>query len=224
MDKIVTLPVFNVVSVSPGELFSIDNAHGDRGLAETLMTLEAEWETISYLLMRHTSLSCMKKTSWMNAFGVHFEQIWGIACSSVHICPSSSLLQTSLSLLPFFPLMFFICTSLSPPPSDTESLMCPCCVEELFWASSPLAGCVWVLPLDKTQKPGANPAVQPKRPTKSPSTMTQLRATSLNHINQLWCEIEMRVGGKVRKEDGGKERKWEMRKGCRKSKYGVWLE
>lgn len=42
MDKIVTLPVFNVVSVSPGELFSIDNAHGDRGLAETLMTLEAE--------------------------------------------------------------------------------------------------------------------------------------------------------------------------------------
>lgn len=156
--------------------------------------------------MIHTSLGCMKNLMSQS----FWRQIWGTACSSVHVSSSisllylSTLLQASLSLLSFFSPVFFSSTSPSSPPSDTESLMCPRCVEELFWVSSPLADSVVFLPLDKTQKPGANPAVQPKRSTKSPSTMTQLRATSLNRINQIWCEIEMRVGGKLRKDRGKK--------------------
>lgn len=163
-----------------GEPFtSANNADGDRGLAE------AEWETISY--WSHT----LHWASWGNSW------VWA-ACSSVRIY-LLTLLQATLRLLPLVSLMFFLWAS--SPPSGTESLTCPCCTEEFFWVSSSLAGSVWFLPLDKTQKPGAKLAVQPERPTKSAGSMTQLRATSLNHINQLWWESEMRAGGKVRREE-----------------------
>lgn len=48
MYKIVTLPVFNVVSGSPGELFTTAHAHGDLGLAKALMTL-SEKPYLTYL-------------------------------------------------------------------------------------------------------------------------------------------------------------------------------
>lgn len=47
MDKIVPFPVFNVDRVSPGENFTTANARNDWGLAESLIILVAEWETIS---------------------------------------------------------------------------------------------------------------------------------------------------------------------------------
>lgn len=186
IDNIVTLPVFNVVSL----FFTRANAHW--ALLKLFQTCRLSEKPY------HTSLTGLHATLELTLkwFGVHLVLLF-LNLPSLSFNPITGF-------LPFFSIMFSMYTSPSSHlRSDTASLIHPLCVEELFWMNFPLAGSVWFLPLDKTQKPGTNPMVQPKLSTKSASMMTRLRVTSLNRINQLWCEIEMRVGGKVRKEDEG---------------------